>query len=204
MTDTLEKEESKKNKKPCEEFENKLYAEMKKFLGEKDGQAAINETSKQIQDTETTDALSRILSDYLGKNAISDEEQKKLLDCMAFSIIAYMTRKTIIETIDEEMSKSCLAKAAFDCIDIDECIGVKATNGEKTGVAIIPKELIKDKDNEEIIKFVKTMPNFQEENLESAQFEILKAEQLKNEFSKAQKIISNKVAKTTEEEQCQN
>ena len=97
MTDTLEKEESKKNKKPCEEFENKLYAEMKKFLGEKDGQAAINETSKQIQDTETTDALSRILSDYLGKNAISDEEQKKLIEICFYNIAKKDTRLFSLE-----------------------------------------------------------------------------------------------------------
>lgn len=198
MTKMLEKEEEQKL---CDQFEDKFYAKMKEFLEKDDTRVVIVEHLNQIN--EATDALSRILSDYLNQNALSDEERKKLLDCMAFSLAAYMTKQVITETIDKEINKQCLAKAAFDCIDIEKCIGVKATNGEKVGVAIIPKELIKDKNDEEIIEFAKTMPNFQEYDLKDAQFEILRGEELKNDFSKAQEIVINEVTRTTEDEQCQ-
>ena len=174
---------------------------MKEFLEKDDTRECIVGRLNQIN--EFTDALSRILSDYLNKNALSDEERKKLLDCMAFSLAAYMTRQIITETIDKEINKQCLAKAAFDCVDIEKCIGVKATNGEKVGVAVIPKELIKDKNDEEIIEFAKTMQAFQEDDLKDAQFEILRGEELKNDFSKAQEIVINEVTRPTEEEQCQ-
>lgn len=198
MTKMPEKEEEQKL---CDQFEDKLYAKMKEFLEKDDTREYIVGHLNQIN--EATDALSKILSDYLNKNALSDEEQKKLLDCMAFSIAAYMTRQVITETIDKEINKQCLAKAAFDCIDIEKCIGVKATNEEKVGVAVIPKELIKDKNDEEIIEFAKTMPNFQEENFKDAQFEILRGEELRSDFSKAQEIVINEVTRTTKEEQCQ-
>lgn len=198
MTKMLEKEEEQKL---CDQFEDKLYEKMKEFLEKDDTREYIVGHLNQIN--EATDALSKILSDYLNKNALSDEERKKLLDCMAFSLAAYMTRQVITETIDKEINKQCLAKAAFDCIDIEKCIGVKATNEEKVGVTVIPKELIKDKNDEEIIEFAKTMPNFKEENFKDAQFEILRGEELKNDFSKAQEIVINEVTKTTEEEQCQ-
>lgn len=198
MTKMPEKEEEQKL---CDQFEDKLYVKMKEFLEKDDTREYIVGRFNQIN--ESTDALSKILSDYLNKNALSDEEQKKLLDCMAFSIAAYMTRQVMTETIDKEINKQCLVKAAFDCIDIEKCIGVKATNGEKVGVAVIPKELIKDKNDEEIIEFAKTMPNFQEDDLKDAQFEILRGEELKNDFSKAQEIVINEVTRTTEDEQCQ-
>ena len=198
MTKMPEKEEEQKL---CDQFEDKLYEKMKEFLENDDTREYIVGRLNQIN--EFTDVLSRILSDYLNKNALSDEERKKLLDCMAFSIAAYMTRQVITEEIDKEINKQCLAKAAFDCIDIEKCIGVKATNEEKVGVAIIPKELIKDKNDEEIIEFAKTMPNFQEDDLKDAQFEILRGEELKNDFSKAQEIVINEVTRTTEDEQCQ-
>lgn len=197
MTKMPGKEEEQKL---CDQFEDKLYVKMKEFLEKDDTRECIVGRFNQIN--EYTDALSKILSDYLNKNALSDEEQKKLLDCMAFSIAAYMTRQTITETIDKEINKQCLAKAAFDCVDIEKCIGVKATNGKKVGVVIIPKELIKDKNDEEIIEFAKTMPNIQEDDLKDAQFEILRGEELRSEFSKAQEIVINEVTKTTEEEQC--
>lgn len=199
MTKMPEKEEEQKL---CDQFEEKLYVKMKEFL-EEDDDTREYIVGKFNQINEATDALSQILSDYLNKNALSDEERKKLLYCMGFSIAAYITRQVITDTIDKEINKQCLAKAAFDCIDIEKCIGVKATNGEKVVVAVIPKELIKDKNDEEIIEFAKTMPNFQEDDLKDAQFEILRGEELKNDFSKAQEIVINGVTRPTEEEQCQ-
>ena len=198
MTKMPEKEEEQKL---CDQFEDELYAKMKEFLENDDTREYIVGRFNQIN--ESTDALSKILSDYLNKNALTDEEQKKLLDCMAFSIAAYMTRQVITEEIDKEINKQCLAKAAFDCIDIEKCIGIKATNEEKVGVAIIPKELIKDKNDEEIIEFAKTIPTFQEDDLKDAQFEILRGEELRSDFSKAQEIVINEVTRTTEEAQCQ-
>ena len=47
------------------------------------------------------------------------------------------------------------------------------------------------------------MPNFQEDDLKDAQFEILRGEELRSDFSKAQEIVINEVSRTTEEEQCQ-
>ena len=211
MTETLEKEETKQEEeKTCGKFEEKLYEEIKHCLNDC-AKPAMEEICGKIQDTSSIDALSRILREYLNKNAENKEIQEKLLNCMAFSIMAYMTRQVITETINKNIAKQCMAKAAFDCIDIDKCIGVKATSGERTGVAIIPKDLIENKNDDEIIEFAKTMPNFTEENLQDAIFEILKDEELKNEFSKAQRVVNKgKVGDVTEtiimgeEEKCQN
>lgn len=58
------------------------------------------------------------------------------------------------------------------------------------------KEFLEEDDTREYI-----VGKFNQIN--EAQFEILRGEELKNDFSKAQEIVINEVTRTTEDEQCQ-
>ena len=51
--------------------------------------------------------------------------------------------------------------------------------------------------------YAKMKEFLEKDDLKDAQFEILRGEELRSDFSKAQEIVINEVSRTTEEEQCQ-
>lgn len=209
MTDTLIEEQNQNKaeeaqnqeveEKNEEEQKNKkctMYDELKNFISSEEGKQGINLIIEQTKKQD--DPLSRLLTEYVEENADDyNLDRKELWEIVAFAISAFIS----FNCIQENHKKQCFANAVIQEINPDNYVGVIAKQGEKTGVAIIPKQMLEENkiDTEEkIINFAKSMPN-EFEDMQDAEFKIMNKEELEQQLNFVKSRTNN-----GGQEKCQN
>lgn len=181
--------------KDREKIQGEIYEELKEFMTTNGGaNVTINEMVENIKKNE--DALSRVLTDYIVKNASTDEEQNKLRQHFAYAITSYLT----FDCICKKNAKRDVAEKIISEISFENYIGVKSAKGDQVAASIIPKALVKNKSNEEIIEMAKSCPNF--DLIEGGEISIMTDDELKDYLQKAKNAVVNEQDKE-EKEECQ-
>ena len=181
--------------KDREKFQGEIYEELKEFMTTNDGaNVAINEAVENIKKNE--DALSKVLTDYIVKNASTDEEQNKLRQHFAYAITSYL----VFDCIAKKNAERDVAEKIISEISFKNYVGVKSTKGDQVAASIIPKALVKNKSNEEIIEMAKSCPNF--DLIEGGEISIMTDDELKDYLQKAKNAVVNEQDKE-EKEECQ-
>lgn len=140
--------------------------------------------------------LSKVLTDYVVKNSSTDEEQDKLRQHLAYTIISYLA----YDYITKRNAKRDVAEKIISEISFKNYVGVKSTKGDQVAASIIPKALVKNKSNEEIIEMAKSCPNF--DLIEGGEISIMTDDELKDYLQKAKNAVVNEQDKE-EKEECQ-
>lgn len=181
--------------KDREKKQGEIYEELKEFMTTNDGvNASINDAVVSIKKNE--DALSKILADYVVKNSSTDEEQDKLIQHLAYTIVSYLA----FDYITKRNAKRDVAEKIISEISFENYIGVKSAKGDQVAASIIPKALVKNKSNEEIIEMAKSCPNF--DLIEGGEISIMTDDELKDYLQKAKNAVVNEQDKG-EKEECQ-
>lgn len=205
MTETLEKEEKKEESLKeiftkldgCCPINDEIYNQLKKdFLKE--------ETAKLIADMVEelpklkSEPLSRIFQEYVETKSKTDTEAKTLWLGISLGICGYMA----YEASKYFLAKKALALHHIQTFDTKDYVGVRAVEGEQTGISVIPKITIEQNNldtDEKIIEFAKDLPNFEE--IKNPTFTVIRDEELEKEISFLREKMNN--TKQEEKEECQ-
>lgn len=183
--------EEKKEKQSCDV----MVKNLKEFLESKGGEQAIEELQENLTDTTIEDPLAKILVEFIGKKAKTEQQQKDLLHTICYSLIAYMT----FSVLDEKMrKKQFLGEFLNKTLVKENYTGVCCKFDDKTVGVTIPKSLLKDKSEQEIIEFAKTCPEFKD--LQDKEYHIMSEKELETAFNTAKlSLASFDKEKETEE-----
>lgn len=189
-------EVEEKNEEETKKTRCTMYDELKSFINSEEGKQGIDFIVEQTKNQD--DPLSRLLTEYVEKNADSyNLDQKELWKIIAFAISTFIS----FNCMQEKYEKQCFANAVIQEISPENHVGVIAQKGKETGVAVIPKQIVEENKldtDEKIINFAKSMPN-DFAKMQDAEFKVMSKEELEQQlnFVKSRTNIGGK-------EECQS
>lgn len=187
--ETQERPQVEEQEQKCEECKHKTKYQdtvYKKLLELEDVSHEKMAKTIQMDAKENNDPLSRFLVHLVETSPI--EDKKTLWNELCKTLLAHYTW----EEIENKVEEISFAMDRMAEVNGDNCVLVKAINGKKTAIMTFPLELLKNNNletDEDIIKFAKEKAPDKAFLEDTAEYKIIRGEDLNAEMKKNQELL---------------